>query len=154
MMELKKTFVEKIESIDSNQTLRFKIFRIQSHLEVVKKNSSLQELFAHLQRKAMQRDLTINELRMVWIGFRLLFVRKDGLVRTFVQLNLQREIDHLRHASSDPWFLTIRGARVRGIGGDVPVLVGQNSIIVARQCKTFCNVDWHWDVPCFLLCCL
>ena len=33
MMELKEMLMEKIELIDSNQTLRTEISRIQSHLE-------------------------------------------------------------------------------------------------------------------------
>ena len=47
MMELNKMLMEKIESINSNQTMRSEISRIQSHLEVVGREISCSESLLH-----------------------------------------------------------------------------------------------------------
>ena len=63
--ELREVLLEKVKLIDSNQALRSEVSRIQSHSEVMeKRNSLLQEFVVQLQRKAMQRELTINEFKV------------------------------------------------------------------------------------------
>ena len=108
-----------------------------------KKISSFRELDTQLRCEAVKRELMINELRMD-VDRVLTILHAERWINENlhdIQLNLERELGHLCDASSDPRFSTHSEARVKGVGGYIPVFGGQISIIVAVQCKTFCNVD-------------
>jgi len=69
-----------------------------------------------------------------WVSTALHAERRINEDLRGIRLNLEGELDHLHHNSSDPHPRPIPGAWVRDIGGDAPVFRGQDSVIVAMQC--------------------